>query len=164
MLKKLVIVQAVFLFFAANLWATQNAATPSDVLKTQIAEAKKRIESIDSKELKSWIEEDKEFVLLDVREANEINAGKIESDEFLEIPRGLVEFSFTKKVKDLNKPVVVYCLKGARGALTTAALNDLGYKNVYNLKGGILQWAQEGHPVSSYFGEFEMQNFESNFK
>ncbi len=114
--------------------------------------------------LKNWItDEGTEFLLLDVREPGEISAGKIEADDYLAIPRGLIEMQFIRKVKDLNKPVVIYCLKGSRGALATQALGELGYKNVYNLQGGLLSWIAEGHPVSNFSGEFQLDNFDSNF-
>lgn len=120
--------------------------TPDQILKNKISTAKASIQSIDSLTLKNWIiEEGKEFLLLDVREPGEISAGKIEADDYLAIPRGLVEMQFIRKVKDLSKPVVVYCLKGSRGALATQALGELRYKNVYNLQGGLLSWIAEGH-------------------
>lgn len=137
----------------------------SKILKDKVAAAKENIETIDNKTLNSWIEDDeKEFVLLDIREPGEVSAAKIEADESMDIPRGLVEFVFTKKLTDHDKPVVVYCKKGGRGVLAAATLKELGYKNVYNLDGGILKWITEGYPVSNAFGEFEVKNFDSNYE
>ena len=139
--------------------------TPGQLLKNKISSAKANIQSIDVSTLNNWIVEDeKEFLLLDVREPGEVSAGKIEAEEYLAIPRGLVEMQFIRKVTDLDQPVVVYCLKGSRGALATQALKELGYTNVYNLQGGLLSWIAEGYPVSNFFGEFELDNFESNFE
>lgn len=163
MLKKAILASILSMFVATTSFATETN-DPILVLKNKIAAAKQNIQTIDSKTLRSWLDADeKEFVLLDVREPGEVNAGKIEADDYLSIPRGLVEFQFTKKVKDLNKPVVVYCLKGARGVLVTQTLKELGYTQVYNLDGGVLAWIEKGHPVSNFFGEFEVDNFDSNF-
>lgn len=140
-------------------------ATPGELIKSQIAEAKAQIKSVDSATLKKWIDgEENDFILLDVREPNEVTAGQIEADEIMAIPRGLVEFQFPRKVEDLEKNVVVYCLKGSRGALAAQSLQNLGYKNVHNLDGGILAWVESGNSVSNFFGEFGMSNFDSNFK
>lgn len=156
------------LLLSASLVATgamaSDQTTPELMVKQRVADAKSKITSIDHKTLRKWIDEgEKEFVLLDVREPGEISAGKIEADETLEVPRGLVEFVLPKKVKELDMPVVIYCLKGARGALVAEALADIGYTNVYNLDGGIHGWINEGHPVSNFFGVFEVNNFDSNF-
>ena len=136
----------------------------AQLLKDKMAAAKAKVEKIDNATLSKWIEDgEKDFVLLDIREPGEVTAAQIETEEVMTIPRGLVEFVFTEKMKDHNKPVVVYCKAGGRGFLTAAVLKDLGYKNVYNLDGGILQWINDGYPVSNFFGEFEVKNFDSNF-
>lgn len=136
----------------------------AQIVKDKVTAAKANIETIDNKTLNSWIEDDeKEFVLLDIRESGEVSAAKIEAEESMDTPRGLVEFVFTKNITDHDKPVVVYCKKGGRGALAAATLKELGYRDVYNLDGGILKWITEGYPVSNAFGEFEVKNFESNF-
>lgn len=151
-------------FMFTGIGVSGEAITPEQLLKNKISAAKANIQSIDVLTLKNWIVKDeKEFLLLDVREPGEITAGKIEADDYLAIPRGLVEMQFIRKVTDLDRPVVVYCLKGSRGALATQALKELGYTNVYNLQGGLLSWIAEGHPVSNFFGEFELDNFDSNF-
>lgn len=163
MMKNVVFACLFSLMFASGTMAAEKL-TPGQILKNRIAAANANIQTIDSAALKKWIDDgEKEFLLLDVREPKEISAGKIEADESMEIPRGLVEMQFIRKVKDLDKPVVVYCLKGSRGALAAEALKSMGYTNIYNLKGGMLAWIAAGHPVSNFLGEFELGNFDSNF-
>lgn len=43
--------------------------------------------------------------------------------------------------------VVVYCSVGYRSAAVARRLKALGYQRVYNLEGGIFQWANEGRPI-----------------
>jgi rhodanese-related sulfurtransferase len=90
-------------------------------------------------ELKQWQEEGKDFQLIDVREPFEYEMSNLDG---LNIPLAGVIIEADKIVK--NKPVVMQCRSGARSA---AALNqleqNLGYNNLYNLKGGILAWAAE---------------------
>ncbi|WP_136796505.1 MULTISPECIES: rhodanese-like domain-containing protein [Desulfosediminicola] len=166
MMKKMLCACTLGLMIATSATAVfaSEQPTPAELIKSRIAEAKSQIKSVDSATLKTWIDTgEKEFVLLDVREPGEVTAGQIEADETLAIPRGMVEFQFARKVADLEKDVVVYCLKGSRGALATEALQNLGYKNVHNLEGGLLAWINAGHSVSNFFGEFQMSNFDSNF-
>lgn len=164
MVKKVLFVLLISLATATVSIGSDTSPTPGQRLQERIKAANGRIKSIDNMTLRQWIDGDQQdFVLLDVREPGEVSAGKIEADDTMSIPRGLVEMQFIKKISDLDKPVVIYCLKGSRGALTAEALTDLGYTNIYNLKGGLLGWIEGGHPVSNFFGEFEMQNFDSNF-
>ena len=163
MLKKIICASVTGMLLTAGVSFADHLDS-SLLLKQQMEAAKAKIQPIDSTTLRGWIDDgEKDFVLLDIREPNEVDAAKIESDETMTIPRGLVEFVFLKKVTDHDKPVVVYCKAGSRGALAAAALKDLGYKNVYNLEGGILKWIEEGHPVNNFFGDFEFSNFNSNF-
>lgn len=50
---------------------------------------------------------------------------------------------------DRTKPVFVYCLGGGRSAKATQALKDLGFEEVYDLKGGIMAWKNENLPVTA---------------
>ena len=90
-------------------------------------------------ELKNWIEEGKDFQLIDVREPFEYEMSNLSG---LNIPLSGVLIEAEKISRD--KPVVMQCRSGAR---STAALSQLeqklGYTNLYNLKGGILAWAAE---------------------
>jgi len=163
-MKKKTILGAILCMLVASTSYAVETNSSAQILKNKIAAAQESIQTIDSNTLRNWIDEsDKDFVVLDVREPGEVNAGKIEADDYLSIPRGLIEFQVPKKVKDLNKPVVVYCLKGTRGALAAQSLKELGYTHVYNLQGGVLGWIEQGYPVSNIFGEFEVDNFDSNF-
>lgn len=45
---------------------------------------------------------------------------------------------------DKNKPVYVYCLSGGRSAKAADKLASMGFKEVYNMAGGITRWNAEG--------------------
>ena len=53
---------------------------------------------------------------------------------------------FKEKVKELdkNKPVYLYCKKGGRSAKAAEILADLGFKEIYDLQGGITNWEESG--------------------
>ncbi|NDJ17816.1 rhodanese-like domain-containing protein [Myxacorys almedinensis] len=46
-----------------------------------------------------------------------------------------------------STPIVTYCSVGYRSARLAQQLQDMGYKNVFNLEGSIFEWVNEGHPV-----------------
>ncbi|KHJ37770.1 putative adenylyltransferase/sulfurtransferase MoeZ [Pedobacter glucosidilyticus] len=92
-------------------------------------------------ELKKWRDEGKEFQLIDVREPFEYEMSNIEGEN---IPLASVLLEADKISKDI--PVVMQCRSGARSAAALNQLQNLGYANLYNLKGGILAWAAEIEP------------------
>jgi adenylyltransferase/sulfurtransferase len=62
----------------------------------------------------------------------------------LNIPLAGLLLEADKVSKD--KPVIMQCRSGARSAAALNQLEQLGYTNLYNLKGGILAWKAEFEP------------------
>lgn len=93
---------------------------------------------ITPEELTEKLKSGEEIVLIDVREPREFSAGNIEGA--ILIPLGELE----NKIKDYDFPpekeIIVYCQSGRRSAAAAETLNNLGYKNVKSLKGGIISW------------------------
>lgn len=90
-------------------------------------------------------------VILDVREPGEVTAsGKAAGS--VAIPRGLLEFRADPSSElyddtlSPDRPVILYCAAGGRAALAGKTLQDLGYKEVYNL-GSFKEWAEGGGEV-----------------
>jgi rhodanese-related sulfurtransferase len=92
-------------------------------------------------ELKQWIDEGKDFQLIDVREPFEYEMSNINGEN---IPLAGITIEADKI--STEKPVVMQCRSGARSAAALQQLERLGYTNVYNLKGGILAWAAQIDP------------------
>ena len=44
-------------------------------------------------------------------------------------------------------PIILYCRSGRRSYLCAVKLSENGFKEVYNLKGGILSWIEIGNEV-----------------
>lgn len=124
------------------------AATPVPEVKAVVSEAKKSITEISVDDFKAMVKEDKDFVLIDVRQAVEYAAGYIPNA--INIPRGLLEFKILGIEKDKDKTIVIYCKKGGRAALAAESLaKRLEYKNVKSIKGGFLAYTSDpGNPVS----------------
>lgn len=83
-------------------------------------------------------------VILDVRTPEEYAGGHIEGARNIDWNAG----NFKDAVGDIdkNKPVMVYCLGGGRSAEATKTLRDAGFKQVYELQGGMMAWRKAGLP------------------
>jgi rhodanese-related sulfurtransferase len=128
------------------------AYNPLDGVKAQKAAALKVVGNhfITVKTLKKWIKKDKDFQIVDVREASEFMAGHIDYIETLHVPRGVLYGAVKKGALKPNKTYVVVCRTGHRALLATATLMKwYGFKNTYVLKGGIKAWIQAGGSIEN---------------
>ena len=78
------------------------------------------------------------YVLVDVRTEKEFDDGHIENA--LNIDYFSTTFSDEISNIGLEKPVLVYCRSGNRSGKSMRIMSDLGFKEVYNLIGGIKGW------------------------
>jgi|TARA_B110000263_G_scaffold220142_1_gene207794 rhodanese-related sulfurtransferase len=95
-------------------------------------------ESISKNQLKQ--EQDK-FIVIDVREPDEVANGSIENSQ--NMPLGLTIRNAKKgKIEDLkDKKICVYCASGYRGNIAADELVKAGFSAV-NLEGGYMAWTQ----------------------
>ncbi len=86
-------------------------------------------------------------VLIDVREADEYQAGHIPGA--IHASRGLLEFklSSTPALTSRDLKVVLYCKTSGRAALAALAMHDMGYLQVQSIDGGFDAWTSAGKPV-----------------
>ena len=86
-------------------------------------------------------------VLVDVREPEEFvgELGHIEGS--LLVPMDALERRLPKLAGYVDRDVVVVCRAGARSASAGAILRRAGFRQVYNLGGGLLAWGAAGLPV-----------------
>ena len=90
-------------------------------------------------------EQSTEQIILDVRSAKEFAEAHLEEavnkniydEDFITIVKGL----------DKNKPIFVYCRSGKRSNTAAVKLSKLGFKKVYDLEGGILNWIKNDYKV-----------------
>ena len=83
-----------------------------------------------------------EIQLIDVRETDEHDAGRIAGDRLIELGR----LSSEAATIDRDRPVVFYCRSGARSAMATQAFAEAGY-DAHNMAGGLLDWDAAGLPL-----------------
>lgn len=111
-----------------------------------IAEAKQRITETTPDELKALRAGGATFALVDVREGNEWQMGRIPGATF--IPRGVLESSIEARVPR-ETSIVLYCASGNRSALAADVLQQMGYREVRSLRGGIKGWVDAGGEIEA---------------
>ena len=96
---------------------------------------------ISVEELKAKIDAGEQPALLDVREPHEnaeFNIGGIL------LPLGKVQSMILDDIEDWkDREVVCYCRSGQRSMQACVLLEHLGFKNVKNLSGGMLEWQEK---------------------
>ena len=96
------------------------------------------MKNITVEELKQKLDNGEKINLVDVREPHESAefsiGGKL-------VPLGKVQTMQVEELEDLkDQEVVVYCRSGRRSMMACMVLDQLGFKDTYNLEGGILAW------------------------
>lgn len=100
------------------------------------------VKEISVLELKAMIDAKEPFQLIDVREQREFDIANLNGEL---IPLGSIPDAVDKINKD--KKVIIHCRSGARSAQAVQFLQQkLGHENLYNLRGGILAWADQVDP------------------
>tara|TARA_Y100000746_G_scaffold216249_1_gene211034 strand:+ start:337 stop:741 length:405 start_codon:yes stop_codon:yes gene_type:complete len=102
------------------------------------------INQMNSDELIEFIELN-DAILVDVRTEDEYNSGYIENS--LNIDYFSNEFSVNADKLDKNTPIILYCRSGNRSSMSANKISKLGFNEIYNLEGGILEWIKEGNVI-----------------
>lgn len=108
----------------------------------EIRPDEKTARRISPAELKNWLDERREFLLLDTRNHYEVIVGTFKGAQELKLD---CSRDFSTKASEhvdewKNKPVVTFCTGGIRCEKASAALMKLGVEDVYQLDGGILRY------------------------
>lgn len=109
------------------------------------------IKEVNADELADWLQDhDGQFRVIDVREMREIAAGIIPGAEAM--PLATIPLRANEIAQ--HEKLVFVCHSGARSAQACAFLQQQGYSNVYNLRGGMMSWRASGRnaitPAISY--------------
>jgi len=84
-------------------------------------------------------------VTLDVRTPGEFAEGHIEGAQLIDFQSGNFENEISSL--DKNATYAVYCRSGNRSGQAVKVMHDAGFHNVYNLNGGVIDWANAGLPL-----------------
>ncbi len=109
--------------------------------QAQATESSNGVPEITVQELKEKMDAGEDLNVLDVREPHEYEVANIgvKLIPLGELPQRLAEF-------DQDENFAVHCKTGGRSAKAVKLLQDSGFENVYNVKGGITAWSEEIDP------------------
>jgi len=110
-----------------------------------VDDAKQRVREMSAEGLKAKLEAKGDLHLVDVREAEEFNAGHLPRATHL--CKGIIERDIETTLPDLDAEIILYCGGGFRSALAGDNLQKMGYRNVRSLAGGWREWVEAGFPV-----------------
>ncbi len=105
----------------------------------------KPAKSLAPTQLKEFYDTGKDFIILDTRNDFEMDFGKFKNakcihiDSFSEFPAALEKMTEEEK----QKPIVTYCTGGVRCEKAAPLMEDLGFPDVYQLEGGIINYFEE---------------------
>ena len=85
--------------------------------------------------------------LLDTREPHEHAEVRIDGAKLM--PPAMVADQIEAAVPDKSQRILVQCRSGARSAAAAETLIAMGYEDVVNVAGGIIEWEAQGLPTAS---------------
>lgn len=88
--------------------------------------------------------------LVDVRTPEEYAEGHLANA--MNIDWNGTDFAARAEALDKAKPVFVYCRSGGRSSAAAESLRAMGFKQVYDMQGGITKWQKAGLPVENADG------------
>ena len=136
-------IMALSCFLIVPLLLISGCVSPGDTaLKTQV------IEDVTLEEAYALIQDNKDnqnFVIIDVRTPEEYADGHIEKAINLNYHSETFKDELNKLDKD--NIYLIYCRSGNRSGAALSIMEELGFGEVYNMLGGIVQWESGGLPT-----------------
>ena len=120
-----------------------------------VSEAMGEVPTIGPAEARKRMQQNPQTLVVDVRDAADINATGIIPDA-LNISLGTLTYKADNQVeeawrepalRDRNRPIITTCEIGPMGALGGKLLKDMGFANVSILEGGTQAWKDAGFPT-----------------
>ena len=103
--------------------------------------------SISAIEFSKKISELPDAPIIDVRTPGEFSQGHLKNAVNYDISTG--EFENKIASLDKSKPVLVYCLSGSRSTYAVSYMKSNGFKEVYELNGGMMRWRAANLPETT---------------
>ena len=136
---KKIIFMIFILIFAVAIFAgcrNKNKNEPTDATQVNIS----TYYSITQEEAKRIMDNEENYIILDVREQSEYDEGHIKNAILL--PYTEIETRAEKELPDKEQIILIYCRSGRRSKIAAQSLANAGYKNVKEF-GGIIDWQYE---------------------
>ena len=132
------------LIFAFVLALTACQSKPTEVFGEKVNAGDGAYKNVHAQELNTMLD-NKDFVFINVHIPFEGNIAdtdlSIPYDQITEPP------NLAQLPADKNARVVLYCRSGRMSAIAAEELVKLGYTNIWNLDGGMVQWERAGFEI-----------------
>ncbi len=110
-----------------------------------VEDAKTRVRETDIPAVLARLKKGEKLLLVDVREDNEWEKGRIVGA--VHLGRGIIERDAETALPDKDAEVILYCGGGFRSALAADNLQKMGYTRVLSMDGGWRGWTEAGGPT-----------------
>ena len=103
----------------------------------------KKYNSITPKQSKELMAKEKELIIIDIRTEKEfLYEGRLDGAILIDYEKPRI---FKREIKklDTDKVYLVYCATGGISKDACVEMAELGFKNVYEMKGGLKSWQQD---------------------
>ena len=87
------------------------------------------------------------LVVLDIRTPDEFNEARLADAIMVDFYAD--DFEAQLDTLDKDVPYVIYCRTGNRSSEAVKTMKDLGFVEVYEIDGGIVNWYDQGYPIES---------------
>ena len=137
----------IVLVFAVSVSVAFSCNSSSSMSQAESVELQEGIiaKNVSAAEFKDLIADRADAILLDVRTPDEVAQGVIRNAANIDFYDGSFIAALDKL--DKSKPVLIYCRSGRRSGVAMSKMSELGFTEIYNLQGGIIEWANAGEEV-----------------
>jgi rhodanese-related sulfurtransferase len=110
-----------------------------------VEQAKQRVREQTVGEVKARLDRGEPVHFIDVREDGEFATDHAKGARHL--GKGVIERDIETVIPDKEAQIVLYCGGGFRSALAADTLQQMGYRRVISMAGGIRAWREAGFPL-----------------
>ena len=110
-----------------------------------VDDAKTRVQQTDVATVLARVKKGEKLLLVDVREDNEWEKGRIAGA--IHLGKGIIERDAEATLPDKAAEIILYCGGGFRSALAADNLQRMGYYKAVSMDGGWRSWVEAGGPT-----------------
>lgn len=112
-----------------------------------VEQAKQRVQECSVADVKGKLDRAGRIHFIDVREDNEYE--KDHAKGAVHVGRGIIERDIESLIPDKEASIILYCGGGYRSVLAADSLQQMGYRHVISMDGGIRAWREANYPLES---------------
>ena len=112
-----------------------------------VEQAKQRVQECSVADVKDKLDRGGKFHFIDVREDNEYE--KDHAKGAVHLGRGIIERDIESLIPDKEASIILYCGGGYRSVLAADSLQQMGYRHVISMDGGMRAWREANYPLES---------------